>query len=428
VRNANAGKRKVFYGWWVVCACFFIALYTGGIVVFGFTALFEPITSQFGWSYTQISLAATLNGLLTGLTAPLVGLLVDRWGPRKLVFGGVIISCLGFMLLSRITSLPMFYGAFLLIYIGYSATSGVVMMTAVANWFRQNIAMAAGVAATGFAMGGLLVPLVTMLVDTFKWQTAIFSLGLGMLLIPLPLSLLFRRRPEEKGYLPNGDAGNITVASEDLTSVTNHGANVSVKRVLKGRAFWHIAMALMCQGVALNAVTVHVMPYLGSVGIARSTSSLAVSAITVTNVVGRLTFGWFGDRIEKRRIAAASLALTTLSLFCLGYVPSGGVWLLVPFLILFGFGFGGQFTMISPLLTGYFGRSRFGTIYGFTHAIMQLGGTIGPPLAGWVFDKWGSYQSIWFVFTGLSIAAVVIMASTPPIGNPIEPAEKPRNL
>jgi MFS family permease len=425
VKNTNIGKHKVFYGWWVVCACFFISLYTGGIVIFSFTAFFDPIASQFGWSYTQISLAATLNSLLTGLAAPLVGLLVDRWGPRKLVIGGVIITCLGFMLLSRITSLPMFYVSFLLIYIGYSANSGVVMMTAVANWFRRNIAMAAGVAATGFAMGGLLVPLVTMLVDTYQWQTAIFSLSLGMLLIPLPLSLLFRRRPEGNRYLSDGDAGGTMVVSKDLTSVKDYEADVPVKRVLKGRTFWHIAMSLMCQCVALNAVTVHIMPYLGSIGIARSTSSLVVSAITITNVVGRLTVGWLGDRVEKRRIAAASLAITTLSLFCLGYVPSGGVWLLVPFLILFGFGFGGQFTMMSPLLTGYFGRSRFGTIYGFTHAIMYLGGTIGPPLAGWVFDKWGSYQSIWFIFTGLSIAAVVIMASTPPTGNKIELPDKP---
>ena len=425
MRNMNNSNSKVFYGWWVVCACFFISLYTGGIVVFSFTALVEPAASQFGWSYAQISLAATLNSLLTGLTAPLVGLLADRWGPKKLVFGGVLINCLGFILLSRVASLTMFYGAFLLIYIGYSTTSGVVMMTAVANWFRRNIAMAAGIAATGFAMGGLLVPLVTMLVDTSGWQTAMLTIALGMLLIPLPLSFLFRRRPEEDGYLPDGNASITLPVSEGSPPAKSSEVNLTIKTVLKGRVFWHIAGALMCQCVALNAVTVHVMPYLSSIGIERSTSSLVVSAITVTNVLGRLIFGWLGDRIEKRRIAAVSLALTTLSLLCFSFAAGIGVWLLVPFLILFGFGFGGQFTMISPLLTGYFGRSRFGTIYGFTHAIMYLGGTIGPPLAGWVFDKWSSYEGIWFAFTGLSVAAVVIMASTPPIGNTSEPAAKP---
>ena len=79
---------KVFYGWWVVVASFLIALYVGGTILYGFTAIFEPIASEFGWSYTQISLATSLRGLEMGLLAPVVGLLVDRWGPRKLLFGG----------------------------------------------------------------------------------------------------------------------------------------------------------------------------------------------------------------------------------------------------------------------------------------------------------------------------------------------------
>jgi len=362
---------------------------------------------------------------MIGLASPLMGLLVDRWGPRKLIFGGVIISFLGFILLSRITSLAMFYVAFILISIGYTTCSGLVMVTAVANWFRRNIAMASGIAATGFAMGGLLVPLVTILVDTFGWQKAMVSIGLGMLLIPLPLSLLVRHRPEEYGYLPDGDDSSTTVVSTSLPSVKNTEVNITVKQALKSRAFWHMAVGLMFQFVALNAVIVHIMPYLSSIGIARSTSSLAVSAITVTSVCGRLSFGVLGDRVDKRRITAASFALTTLSLFFFGYVGSGGVWLLVLFLVFFGIGSGGQFTMMAPLLTEYCGRRRFGTIYGFLSAIMWLGGTIGPPLAGWVFDKWSSYQGIWFALAGLGVVAVVIMASTPPAGNIIEPADKP---
>ena len=422
--NTNFGKGKVFYGWWVVGACFFISLYTGGVVVFSFTALFEPIANQFGWSYTQISLAATLQSFMQGLVAPLMGLLVDRWGPRKLVFGGVVISFLGFILLSSITSLAMFYVAFILIYIGYSTTSGLVMMTAVASWFRRNIAMASGIAATGFAMGGLLVPLVATLLDTFGWRTAMVSIGSGMLLIPLPLSFLFRRRPEEHGYRDGGDASSTIVVSEDAISAESHEVYIPVRQVLKGRAFWHIAVALMFQCIALNAVTVHIMPYLGNIGIARSASSLAVSAITVTNVGGRLIFGWLGDRIEKRQITAASFALSTISLLCFSFVGTGGVWLLVLFLVFFGFGFGGQFTMIAPVIVEYFGRSRFGTIFGFIFAVMRVGGTIGPLLAGWVFDRWSSYQGIWFALTGLCIASVFIMVTTPVTGNKIEIVDK----
>ena len=76
----NWRPSSVFYGWWIVGACFLIALYMGGVIFYGFTAIFEPIANEFGWSYTQISLALSLRGLEIGLLAPLIGLLVDRWG------------------------------------------------------------------------------------------------------------------------------------------------------------------------------------------------------------------------------------------------------------------------------------------------------------------------------------------------------------
>jgi MFS family permease len=80
--------KKIFYGWWIILACFLIASYTGGVVYYGFTAFFEPIVEEFGWSYTQVSIAFSIRGLEMGMLAPIVGFLVDRLGPRKLTFAG----------------------------------------------------------------------------------------------------------------------------------------------------------------------------------------------------------------------------------------------------------------------------------------------------------------------------------------------------
>lgn len=101
-------SHKVFYGWWVVGASFLIALYVGGVIFYGFTAIFEPIANEFGWSYTQISLVASLRGLEIGLFAPVAGIIADRWGPRRLIFSGVTITAAGLILLSTTTSLGMF--------------------------------------------------------------------------------------------------------------------------------------------------------------------------------------------------------------------------------------------------------------------------------------------------------------------------------
>jgi len=403
---------KIFYGWWVVGACFLIAIYTGGVVFFGFTAVFEPIANEFGWSYTQVSLAASLRGLEVGLLAPLSGLLVDRWGPRKLTFGGVFAVGLGLLLLSRINSLGMFYATFVLISVGLSTCSVTVLMAAVVNWFRKKVALAIGITISGFGIAGLLVSVVTILVDTLGWRTAMVSLGLGMWLVGFPLSLLLRHKPEQYGYLPDGETSSTEVNGADIPSVQSTEVEIQVKQALKSRTFWHISLALLCHSLVMSAVLTHVMPYLSSVGITRSISSLVASITPVASVFGRLGFGWLGNRINIKRLAATGLALVSLGLIFFGYVPDGGIWMLLPYILFLGTGWGGIATMRSILIWKYFGRSKFGTIHGFAVGIMMLGHMGGAPLAGWVFDNWGSYQGIWFVFAGLSIVAVSTMLTT----------------
>ena len=148
----NRKSSRVFYGWWIVWAGFIIALYTDGVVFYGFTAVFEPIVDEFGWSYTQISLAASLRGLGTAFSLLLIGLLVDRWGPRSILLGGTIVLSLGLTVLSRTSSLGMLYGAFALVSIGISACSSTVMMTAIANWFHKKAGIAGR--SPGLSCGG----------------------------------------------------------------------------------------------------------------------------------------------------------------------------------------------------------------------------------------------------------------------------------
>jgi len=409
----NRKRSPIFYGWWVVTACFFISVYTSGVVFYGFTSVFEPLRNEFGWSYAQISLAASLRGLEMGLLAPLVGLLVDRWGPRKLLLCGIILIGLGLMLLSRITSLSMFYGVFFIIAIGSSNCSSTVEYTAVANWFRKKVAVATGIVAAGFGLGGLLIPIVTLLVDKFGWQMAMVIFGVGMWTIGLPLALVVRHRPEQYGYLPDGELTGSAFNNQHEISIKNIELDVSARQAVKSRTFWHIALALMCQALSVSAVVTHVMPYLGSIGLTRTTASLAAMAFPLTSIGGRLGFGWLGDIFNKRRLAAIGFTLTSLGLVFFALFPDAGLWLLVLSILFFGIGWGATVTMSPALLRECFGRSQFGTIHGLTVGVLMVGLITGAPLAGWVFDEWGSYQAIWFILAGVSVAALVTILNTP---------------
>jgi len=148
----------MFYGWWIVIACSLIGFYVAGVVFYGFTAFFEPIREEFGWSYTQISFAASIRGLEMGIFAPFIGFLVDRFGSRKLLLWGTITVGSGLILLSQTHSLAMFYGSFLFIAFGAGGCASVVTMAAVANWFHKKVGIALGLMASGIGASGLMIP------------------------------------------------------------------------------------------------------------------------------------------------------------------------------------------------------------------------------------------------------------------------------
>jgi sugar phosphate permease len=404
---------KTFYGWWIVGACFLISLYLGGAVVLGFTAFFEPIANEFGWSYAQISLAASLRGAEVGLLAPLTGFLADRWGSRRLMFGGTVLVGLALIFVSGVTSLGMFYGTFALIAIGTSGLSPTVMITPLGNWFRRKLGLATGIMSCGFALGGLLVPIVVKLIDAYDWRTALFILGVGTWVIGVPLSLIVRHRPEQYGYLPDGDQDNTALLRGGLVPGQTHAVNIWVMGALKSHVFWHVSLAMMLVILAISAVIVHVMPYLSSVGIARSTSSIVAMAVALLSIVGRLASGWLADRFNKARAATWFFAIMGLGLLFFSFASNERIWPLIPFIILFGIGWGCNFPIRAALLRQHFGRSNFGTVFGYSMGMTALGAIVGPFLAGWVFDNWGSYHAAWLLFTGLIFVAAVVMATMP---------------
>ena len=135
-------------------------------------------------------------------------------------------------------------------------------------------------------------------------------------------------------------------------------------------------------------------------------------SITIISFGGRIGFGWIGDRVDKRKVAAAAFALSGLGLLSFEFIPITGSWLLVPFIILYGTGWGGASVMRSVLSREYFGRAHFGTIFGFITGINCLGFIMGAPLAGWVFDTWGSYKGIWGLLAGVAVVAIILVMTT----------------
>lgn len=393
--------KKVFYGWWIVGACFLIGFYVGGVVFYGFTAFFEPIRKEFGWSYAQISFAASLRGLEMGIFAPFVGFLVDRFGARTLIFLGTTVVGLGLILLSRTQSLAMFYGSFLIISFGAGGCALVVIMSVVANWFRKKVSVALGVMMSGIGASGLLVTLIVQLIDGHGWRTTLIFLGAGMWVLGIPLSFVIRDRPEKYGYLPDGGVSREPISSIEMKG---EGAEIGLREALRKRTFWYLNIAELIRLLAVSAVIVHVMPYLSSIDVPRATAGIIAGAIPLFSIAGRFGFGWLGDVLDKRYVMAMTFTLISLGMLVFCYVRV--IWVALLFLLIFSPGYGGGIVLRGAILREYFGRDSFGKILGLTYGSASIGGIIGPTLAGWAFDTLGNYHIVWLTFCGLNALVI----------------------
>jgi MFS family permease len=396
--------KKIFYGWWIVLACFIIGLYVAGITFYGFTAFFDPLIKEFGWSYTQVSFAASLRGMEMGLFAPLIGFLVDRLGSRKVILSGVITVCLGLFLLSFTRSLFMFYGAFLLLAFGAGGCTSVVTMSVVANWFDKNVGKAMGVMASGFGASGLIIPIIVWLIEAYNWRPTLMILGLGALVVGIPLSFVIRNKPEQYGYIPDGKLTPEPSLQKKIRPPQN---GLSFREVLKNRAFLLLNFTEAIRMMAVSTVITHIMPYLSSVGMSRSKAGLVAAAIPLFSIIGRLFLGWLGDIIEKRYVLALAFGLMGAGLLVFCYVRVE--WVIFPFLLLFPPSFGGTMVLRGAILREYFGTGSFGKMLGIVMGTASIGGIIGPTLAGWVFDSVGSYHFIWIAFSGCTVLAILLV-------------------
>ena len=406
----------VFYGWWIVLACFILSFFMAGTVFYSFTAFMEPLVAEFGWSYTQISIAASLRGLEMGIFAPMVGIFVDRFGSRTAIFIGVMVVGFSLILLSMTNSLIMFYGASLLLGLGAGGCTSVVVMTAVANWFNRKVSLALGITACGFGSGGLLVPIVVWMIARLNWRVTLLTLGLTVWALCIPLSLVIRNKPEIYGYLPDGEeihAPSPSSAEQDIT-FSLKVKDVPFKKAIKESNFWYFNLAEAIRMMILVSIIMHIMPYLKSLSVPRTTAGLVTAAIAIFSIAGRLGFGYLGDIFDKRYITAASYILMTLGLVVFSSFIKGP-WSLFIFLLLFAPGFGGGMTMRGSLLREYFGTFSYGKILGLTMGVASMAALIGPTLAGWVFDTLGTYRPLWLSYIGLNIVAILLISGIKPI-------------
>lgn len=398
---------SIFFGWYIVIASIILTGYHSSLFIYGLTAFLTPIASTTAWTYTQISLGSSLRGLEVGLLDPVAGIIIDRWPARRLMIIGTIVFVGGLICISQAPNLGIFYLGFLIVGLGSAFCHSMVPMTIIARWFRKNLGKASGLLFTGVAIGGLFVPLIVRAIDTWGWRDVMLFMGLGSLVLGIPLSFVFRSRPEDYGQFPDGKTALTEEAGES-------GKNdLTLKQAVRTRAFWLIGLVGTFQMVGIHAVTVHTIPHLESLGMDRSVAAVGVTIISLMGLGMRFLYGVLADIFGAKYMYILSNGITTVGLVLLGFLDGNSFAMLVLFGVVYGLGVSGAMPLRIPIIREYFGIRNYGSIFGMLSVFTVLGGITGAPLAGWVYDNSGLYFPIWFVFAGLTSLGTMLLLLLP---------------
>jgi MFS family permease len=396
----------IFYGWWVVIASVVIFLFVGGSTVYGFSAFFDPIVKDMGWTRAEAAVANSLRSVESGISSPVFGFLIDRIGTRKCIFIGITIISVALVLMSRINNIYAYYACFMLMSTGMSAGLSNAEYTAVANWFKRRRGLALGLVASGFGLCGLMSPVLVYLIDTYGWRDALLILAPAILAIGLPLSLVIKHRPEPYGLLPDGDKAppesTLTGPANKTPGASNEG--LTWRQCVSTRNFWFMILFTFFTGFCQSSINVFNISHLTNVGIPREIAGWAVTGITLSSLIGRLGFAWLGDRFSKKKLIILAAAMEAVGVFVFAYINSP--WMIIPFLLLYGPGFGAPIPLMQAIQAECFGTKAFASLRGLLSVGWTIPGLIAPYFAGLLCDIQGNYRTAFVIYGVIAVFAV----------------------
>ncbi|MBI4338314.1 MAG: MFS transporter [Chloroflexi bacterium] len=398
----SGARAKVYHGWWMVLAGLGILFYVTGTYFYGFSAFFNPILQDFGWSRTVTSAAFSVQRVTMGVMAPFVGRLVDRFGPRYLVLTGVFLVGVGYLLVAATQNLLMFYGAFFTVALGLSAGSFLVVNVSVGNWFSRQRGKALGIVAFGGGLGGLLVPVIAWLIGVLDWRWALVALALGVWAMGIPCALVMRRRPEDYGLLMDGVQPGKGPSGKPSPKQVE--PSYPMRQILHFSAFWFFTLGMATEQLMTSAIFVHQIPAMVSVGFSPQKAALMVTLGTTLSLPGRWVGGTLADRVDKRLVLTASYLMQGLGGLLLAGIHT--TWHAVAFAAVFGVGFGLGEPTRTATIADYFGRRSLGAVAGTMGFITMSAGLAGPIVAGWMADRFHDYRLAFVVLSLVALTSV----------------------
>ena len=412
-------RHRVFYGYYLVAVTFVFMTLFSGPGTFVFSLFVHPLESALGWARAEVMAGFTIFYATMGVASPVVGRLVDRHGARVVISAGALAMGLGFIIVSRMSHLYLFYLGYVIVGVGAAGLGPVPCSAIITNWFNRRRGLALGLMAAGVGAGGVVTaPFIGYMLSHYDWREAYLSLAVMVTAVTIPLALgVVRTRPSDVGMSPHGDP-TPDVQRASRTKADRDTASLTLKQSARTRAFWFIAVAYAWYGFGSGGALQTAAPYLEDVGFATATAAAILGVYGVGSTIGKLLSGPLCDRIPARTVFAIGSALLASGVLLLLTVEAGS-----PHIVLWscgavlGLGAGVWLPTLSMLAGTHFGLLHYATILGMLNVCMSLGLSVGPLFSGFMHDVTGSYILAFSIFAAtlfLAVPAILLVRRPPP--------------
>ena len=387
----------IYYGWIIVA----VALISMGFwlgIRSSFSVFYVALLEDFPWNRGDSAGVQSMALIAYTILAPLVGGLIDRFGPRRVIIPGIFVLALGLALSATVETLTQFY-VFYGVVMGSGITCiGIVSYSAIlSHWFEKRRGLASGIAVSGMGLGTfVLVPVSQRFISMWGWRMTFILLGCLVVLILLPLNgLLLRHKPTEVDQCVDGLSGGASrdKAFSGVPGKTTPVSDWTIGKALRSITFWALMAFCFFSIIGIYVILVHNVRFMVDQGVDKMAAALIFAAIGAISSVFRVFWGWLSDRIGREITFTAGMILASLGVCFLMMIEWTGIkGFIYAFSFFFGAGWGATAPMFISTAADLFKGKIFGLIYGLIEAGIGVAGALGAWMAGFIFDKYHSYQ------------------------------------
>ncbi len=380
----------------------------------------KPMTQELGWSRADFSAVQTVSTFVSGAFGIVIGVLIDRRGPRALMLVGGLIAGVALACLSQVQTLWQFYLLRGVVQtIGIALIGNLVVNVTVAKWFVSRRGMAVAIASLGVSLGGVvLTPLTAWWVDAYGWRTAWTLLGIVVACLVLPSSLLMRRAPEDCGLMPDGmsleEAAEYSASSKNRVSTTSE-VQWTRRDAVRTRTIWLVIGAYGTATIGMGAMLLHMVPYLTDAGFSKGAAGVLFSLMAWSALLSKPLWGMLMDSFHARFLSALGFGVAAVAIFTLLFAARTQSEVAVAIVLgLYGFSVGGTVPLQETVWASYFGRMHLGEIRSVAMPFSIIFSAGGPLLAGDLYDRTGSYQAAFLIFAAFSLVGMMLVLLAKP--------------